>query len=222
MTVIFITVQNSQSFLNHRLLQASQDGKMELVERLLGKKADVNTQDNEGYTPLMLSIMNFHLNTASLLLKNGADPNKRTFGPSDGIELHRYEYSSIHIASMIPDSIYLKEILKYKPNVDIKDGRGETPLDIALSDGNYDNARALLEYGANPNSVDNRGLTPLIHVMQVVAKYPDIEMVEFLLEKGALLVPNPARLTAIDYAETFENPQAYEVANLLRKHFKVK
>jgi ankyrin repeat protein len=65
---------------------ASQKGNLNVVELLLARDADVDTQKADGETVLHLAAFYGHTEVAQVLLKNGADPrikNKEGKTPSD-------------------------------------------------------------------------------------------------------------------------------------------
>ena len=57
---------------NTALLDASKNGYIEIVKRLLENGADVNHQDGYGLTALMYASKNGHIEVVRLLLENGA------------------------------------------------------------------------------------------------------------------------------------------------------
>jgi len=57
------------------LMYAARDGAAGAVGMLADQKADLNLQDPDGTTALMLAIINAHFDTAAVLLDKGADPN---------------------------------------------------------------------------------------------------------------------------------------------------
>ncbi|KAE8454120.1 hypothetical protein EG329_005044 [Mollisiaceae sp. DMI_Dod_QoI] len=80
----------------------------------------------------------------------------------------------------------LAYLLAKGANTELKNEKGRTPLDIAVScDRGYpsyrrrETAKILLEHGADPNSVDENGLTCLNKAMH------DIELVRLLIKYGA-------------------------------------
>ncbi|KAL7297263.1 hypothetical protein TKK_0009663 [Trichogramma kaykai] len=68
-------------------------------------------------------------------------------------------------------------------NIDKKNKKGETQLHIACRSDNVDRVRLLLDAGANPNTKDNAGWTPL----QEAASYGYYEVCELLITKGTNL-----------------------------------
>lgn len=88
-----------------------------------------------------------------------------------------------------------------------------TPLCNAISKGDFEAVKKFVEYGADVNERSN-GLTPLM----VAARYNRVDMVEFLLAKGAQLdAKSDNGFTAKRYAEL---SKATEAANFLGSYRK--
>jgi len=85
-----------------------------------------------------------------------------------------------------------------------------TPLCIAISKGENDFAKKIIEYGASYTEKSN-GMTPLM----VAARYNNTEIVEYLLAKGVSVTEKDDKgYTALKYAEL---SGAKEAAALLKK-----
>lgn len=144
-----------------------------VVKTLLKYGADINAINDEGETPLIYAIRKDSYSVLKTLLENGADltvkdkhggtalyylsrkKNKRyiltlvkymketeTYGDGD---------SSTHLLSSFADkrtlSLYIKNT---KPDLNIKDSNGLTPLDYAAVSNNWKGVELLLSKGANP------------------------------------------------------------------------
>ena len=70
---------------NTALLSTSWRGALEAVRLLVSWGADVNFQNKEGYTPLMLATDRGHYEVCKVLLENGANPNIKNFRGQDSI-----------------------------------------------------------------------------------------------------------------------------------------
>lgn len=87
---------------------------------------------------------------------------------------------------------------------------GGTPLCNAISKGEIEFVKKMVEYGADVNEKSN-GMTPLM----VAARYNQAEIVKFLLSKGANVKEKSENgFTALKWAEA---TGAKEVAELLAK-----
>ena len=83
-------------------------------------------------------------------------------------------------------------------DVNIKDARGRTPLQVAAENGYGDIAMFLVENGAEVNITDANGNTPLIFIIH---KTGDLQITRKLLEKGAAVnAQNRTGETALMYA----------------------
>jgi len=85
-----------------------------------------------------------------------------------------------------------------------------TPLSVAISKGDIQTVKKIVEYGADVNEISN-GLSPLMFA----ARYNKIEILKFLLSKGARLDEKDENgFTALKYAEL---SNAKEAIQLLKK-----
>lgn len=74
------------------------------------------------------------------------------------------------------------ELLRAHPNaIDFRNGKGETPLIVAIQDRDSKWAGYLISEGADPNLADRNGDTPLIHATRLGMN----TAVEWLLQSGA-------------------------------------
>lgn len=164
------------------LHDASKNGNLDEVNRLIAAGADVNTKDDDGTTPLHWA----YRSTVSIieaLVAAGADVNAK----------ENKGRTSLHWASGAPggesivealliagsdvnakDTIYGQTPLYWARSADIvsrlitagadvnaKDNDGKTPLHLPR---NVDAIKALLAAGADVDAKDNDGLTTLHHV----------------------------------------------------------
>ena len=85
-----------------------------------------------------------------------------------------------------------------------------TPLCLAISKGENDFAKKIIEYGASYTEKSN-GMTPLM----VAARYNNTEIISYLLERGVNATEKDEKgFTALKYAEL---SGAKEAAALLKK-----
>ncbi|XP_014228243.1 ankyrin-1-like [Trichogramma pretiosum] len=142
---------------------ACKHGCDEVVERFLELGQDPDCLvPKTGDSPLNLALRHGHKRVLELLLKYGADPNLT--GKKDGSSpLHLIWVQSSDDVMEIFFQV-CDEILENAVRVDARDKLGRTPLCLALQRGKNKAAEILLRRGADPNSTDAEGSTPL-HVM---------------------------------------------------------
>lgn len=108
-------------------------------------------------------------------------------------------------AVMEEDKKKLEQLVAEGADIDEKDAEGYTALQYAVSWGDIETAKWLIENGSNVNSTDNWGSTPLMNAVYNVA---DVELVELLLTNGAdKTLEDSEGKTAYDYAVEIRDPE---------------
>ena len=152
------------------------------VKRYLAYGVDVDTEDEDGKTPLQHAIQfagkdrdNFDI--IKILLKAGAQVNKPA---------NIFGYTALHwAASNIFTPVATVEILiKANANTEAKDMDGNTPLHVAAKNNRPDVIKGLLDAGAEKNAQNHYGYTPLHFVASRVSPQAPAAM-RTLLEAGA-------------------------------------
>jgi ankyrin repeat protein len=169
------------------------------VKVLLDNKADINLQDPDGVSPLLLAILNTNWDLAKQLILAGADVN---------------EWDMFGEAPLFT-AIGLRNQVGAKASIDpLNETQGAAIV------------RMLLDRGANPNmqlffrpanvkgSTNTRGSTPLIRA----ANNADMEMVKLLLERGAdvnlMMADRQTAMMAV-LAGRAPEPQALQLLQVL-------
>ncbi len=142
--------------------------------------SELNSYNNNGWTPLMLACVNtkgeHNSDVVDLLLKKGADPNLQDkFGWTALMMVSGLEASS--------NSFILNALLKNKADPNIKNIFGYTALMYACKYTNKYAACLLVNHGADVNLQNNNGDSALIILMR--NKFPNIEIAQMLLDAGA-------------------------------------
>ncbi len=165
-----------------------------LVKRLISHKANVNSLDIRGLTPLHWAVYSGAKEVAEILITHGANINAQAI---DG-------RIPLHIAAERGHEDVIKLLLKEGADITAKDKQNQTPLDYAkghpeitslldiskhkegataLHDAVLDVnlVKRLISHKANVNILDIRGLTPLHWAAYCGAK----EVAEILITHGA-------------------------------------
>ena len=105
--------------------------------------------------------------------------------------------SALHIVTARRDLVWMQFLFGKGANVNARNGKGETPLEIAAELGFVEGVDFLISAGAKVDETNNTGSTPLIDAVS----RRDLEVVRSLLKAGA----NPDRpdnsgRSARDYA----------------------
>lgn len=147
--------------LNQKLFNAivERAGKEEL-DALLEQGADINAYDNErGYAPLLESAWSDYSGLISgYLLSKGAKLDARD----------KQGNTALHIAALRGHGLGVYTLLRWNPEVNAENNRGETALHLVCRHfessslaARYSAVIELLEYGADPSIRDEDGKTAL-------------------------------------------------------------
>jgi ankyrin repeat protein len=160
-----------------RVFYAANNGNLELVERLIEKGADIDSQVRycsvrEGRSALMDSAKRGYEDIVILLLQHRANPNLRDNDEKTALWF-AITNKHLKIVRLLVDA---GTDLNYQDDLD-----GRTPLWPAILSRNLEILEILLEAGANPNVEDRYGSTPLSET----AYFGYINFIMLLLENGA-------------------------------------
>ena len=164
------------------LAYAAGFGRMEVLEFLVARGADVNARDARGLSALHLTVYTGQLQALRYLLDKGADVKSR--GPSGMGPLHFAARQRGEIAGLL---------VERKADVGARDDYGNTALILAVREGAHEVVRLLVDAGADPN-----GANPLTGdgPLDVALQEGRTEMADYLRTKGAKPradAPKPAR-----------------------------
>ena len=97
-------------------------------------------------------------------------------------EKHSNGETIFHLASEVRDSRILSYIISKCKSINEKDATGETPLHRAIKSGNTKNAKLLLEWGADVDSLTYKRETPLMYACRYMR---NVDLVKLLLSYNA-------------------------------------
>ena len=151
-------INQSDSSGNTLLHIATTTNNTEMIRLLLSKGANYDARNNQDFTPLHVAATHGYSDTIGLLLDAGAD-----------IELlSSKQHSPLHLA-IINNHTNVATLLIESPAriserlrvINQEDYQGNTPLHLSVLARNTDIITLLLSHGANQESFNNNGFTPL-------------------------------------------------------------
>lgn len=139
--------------MNVSLLSAAKSGYADKVRRLLISSADIEAQDENGETSLLLASdkYNSHIDTMRVLLDMDANVDAKD---EIGWTALFWGCATGHLESV-------SLLLEFGANVNVQDTDLDTPLHLAIEIGHETIVRLLLDRGADPLVKNRNGDTPL-------------------------------------------------------------
>jgi ankyrin repeat protein len=138
----------SNQYTGTPLMAAVRGRHLDVAKLLLAYKADPNINSSIGSGALRLAISNVDVETAELLLKNGANANAD---------------ESLREAVIQGDTDLVRLLAKYGADINTQDSTGTSPFHSAMKNPSVplEVAEWLLAHGADANLKDKKGATPL-------------------------------------------------------------
>lgn len=166
-----VVEQYGYEFSPRGFLKSAEKGDRSAVVAFLSSGMDVDTRDERGWTPLMVSAFNGNEEIALLLIRSGANVHAKDKGG----------YGPLHWAAFNGYGNVVKLLLEKRADANALSNHGLTPLLQAATRGHLIAAGQLIAGGADVNLASNDGWTPL----HKAATNGHAEMVKLLLAKGA-------------------------------------
>ena len=184
-------------------LEKSAENSAKIMETII-KKADKNSInfaliDNK--TPLIIAVGNSYLETAKILIENGADVNSVDFEGWSALS-YAVNNGDIEIAKLlltnkakIKDELLLaikspivesridmmKLLIDNGANINYTDENEFTPLNIAIETGDMELTKFLITNGANVNSLMQDGVSLIVYAIS----QNNMDLLQILIENGA-------------------------------------
>jgi ankyrin repeat protein len=152
-------------------LKSAEAGDKDAVLMFLASGIDINTRDERGWTPLMISSFNGNEAIAELLIRSGADVHAKDnagYGP-----MHWAAFNGYHKVIQL--------LLGKGANPNAQSNFGWTPLMQAATRGHLAAVKQLIDGRANPNLASKDGWTAL----HKATSNGHAEVVKLLLSSGA-------------------------------------
>lgn len=184
---------------NSRMRNGILGGNLEMVKKAVEEGANASATFEGGQNTLMLAVKNAKI--LEFLIQKGADVTQKR--ASDG-------RTALHLADNEDAAIVLSN---YSSDLEIRDYKGNTPLEVAIMNSKSSAAIYLIEKGANINS--NNG-TPLSLACGMGSSVIQMDVVRLLLIKGVNVNQSPDGFSyPLHLAAKNDN---YELANLLLQY----
>ena len=131
------------------VFEAAKTGNLSRLKTLInGNLSLMHARDNEGNTPLHLAAYNDHVDAARFLIEKGAS----------GDTVNEHGYTPLHCAAIRGSAPMVQLLLERYHNVNSSDKNGNSALHLTDSP---DVLKLLIKKGADPNTENNHGFTPL-------------------------------------------------------------
>ena len=193
---------NDKSPVDLTLLEKSAENSAKITEMLIGK-ADKNIINDslEGKTPLIIAVGNSYIDTAKILIENGANINAVDFEGWSALS-YAVNNGDIEIAKLllenkakIKDELLIaikspivessinimKLLIDNKANINYTDENGFTPLNITIESGDMELTKFLITNGANVNSLMQDGVSLIGYAIA----QNNMDLLQILIENGA-------------------------------------
>lgn len=171
------------------LMYTAAAGDMPCAQALLEAGAEVNMENLEGATALLIAVGRRRSDMVPMLLDKGANPNVMT---KKGI-------TALMVAAMSTKETakLVRALLEKGADPNVKSLSGLTALGYAALTGDADAVRALLDKGADPNSKGADGKTALM-----IAKEKGFTEIATLLERAGANPLTPAEAPLLQDRQT--------------------
>lgn len=163
--------QQGYQFSPKGFLKSAESGNRSAVMLFISSGVDIDTKDERGWTPLMISTFSGKEEVAALLIRSGASVHAKD---SAG-------YGPLHWAAFNGFSSVISMLIEKHADVNLQSNHGLTPLLQTVTRGHLQATKLLIAGGAQVNLASNDGWTPL----HKAAANGRTEIVALLLAKKA-------------------------------------
>lgn len=193
---------NDKSPVDLTLLEKSAENSAKIMQTIISKVDKKLINDSlEGKTPLIIAVGNSYIDTAKILIENGANINAvdiegwsaLSYAVNNGdIEIAKLLLENkakikdellIAIKSPIVESRIniMKLLIDNKANINYTDEDGFNPLNIAIESGDMELTKFLITNGANVNSLMQDGVSLIGYAIA----QNNMDLLQILIENGA-------------------------------------
>lgn len=193
---------NDKSPVDLTLLEKSAENSAKITQMIIDKVDKKLINDSlEGKTPLIIAVGNSYIDTAKILIENGANINAVDFEGWSALS-YAVNNGDIEIAKLllenkakIKDELLIaikspivesrinmmKLLIDNKANINYTDENGFNPLNIAIESGDMEVTKFLITNGANVNSLMQDGVSLIGYAIA----QNNMDLLQILIENGA-------------------------------------
>lgn len=154
------------------LMIAAEQGRYELVKKLLQEKADINHKKDNGRSALHYACQNGYIEIVKTLIEAGANINT---GDNTGL-------TPLHLAAQFAyDEDIIQTLIDAGADIHAGNSQGITALHLAASSGHENTIKTLMDAGANINAGAKGGVTAL----HLASKAGHKDTIKLLIAAGA-------------------------------------
>jgi ankyrin repeat protein len=201
----------------------SQDDLNELIQLLIAKGADINTETSNGETALLAAAWANNTEAIKLLIDKGAEVNIKT---NSGLTL-------LHVSTIFDNIEMLKFLIDNGTDINAIDIKGDNLLIKALEECRIDTAKMLISKGLDVNFIPEDGISALMTVclmntkndrtkenlsgstlarFEMYSQDDYFELIELLIANGAdVNAKGFGGMTALGAATSFDNTEAIKL-----------
>ena len=209
--VFILTNSLAYANLNDDFLWAVSDQKIKKAEAALKKGADINAQNSDGNSALLIDIKK--RGAARTLGDKGTTINMIKFLLSKKIDVNAANKNGevpLYWAIMFADYEAVKLLVENNADVNATDRLKRSIFQTAIAKNDLELLKFLIDAGADINHQDSSGYSALMNVcIMKTTDFPaNVEMAKFLIEKGAnIKAKNMFEETALDLAKRNRNSE---------------
>lgn len=185
-----------------KLLESLSQNSAKITQMIIDKVDKKLINDSlEGKTPLIIAVGNSYIDTAKILIENGANINAVDFEGWSALS-YAVNNGDIEIAKLllenkakIKDELLIaikspivesrinimKLLIENKANINYTDENGFNPLNIAIESGDMELTKFLITNGANVNSLMQDGVSLIGYAIA----QNNMDLLQMLIENGA-------------------------------------
>ena len=158
--------------LHHAAIIGSVSISISITELLIANGADINAVNTQQNTPLHEAINNKNDEVSELLIIKGADIHKQNIIGN----------SPLHIAAHKSRRAIAELLIDRGADLECKQTAQMTPLNlVTLTTNDYAMVKLLIEKGADVNTVNKNGATPLVNAAEIGS----LDVIDLLLDNNA-------------------------------------